>query len=64
MQLSNLDWIIIGVYFVAVVLIGVAVAKIYSKKARNFFLGGPEMPWWLLEYPWWQRPFRQIRPIW
>ncbi|MEC7906026.1 MAG: sodium:solute symporter family protein [Verrucomicrobiota bacterium] len=48
MQLSNLDWIIIGVYFVAVVLIGVAVAKISGKNAWNFFLGGREMPWWLL----------------
>ena len=48
MQLSNLDWIIIGVYFVAVVLIGVAVAKFSGKNAWNFFLGGREMPWWLL----------------
>ena len=48
MQLSNLDWIIIGFYFVAVVLIGFAVAKISGKNAWNFFLGGREMPWWLL----------------
>lgn len=48
MQLSNLDWIIIGVYFVGVVLIGVAVAKFSGKNAWNFFLGGREMPWWLL----------------
>ena len=48
MQLTNLDWIIIGVYFLAVVLIGVAVAKIAGKNAWNFFLGGREMPWWLL----------------
>ena len=48
MQLSNLDWIIIGVYFVAVVLIGVVVAKVSGKNAWNFFLGGREMPWWLL----------------
>ena len=48
MQLSNLDWIIIGVYFFGVVLIGVAVAKISGKNAWNFFLGGREMPWWLL----------------
>ncbi len=48
MQLSNLDWIIIGVYFFGVVLIGVAVAKISGENAWNFFLGGREMPWWLL----------------
>lgn len=48
MQLTNLDWIIIGVYFLAVVLIGVVVAKIAGKNAWNFFLGGREMPWWLL----------------
>ena len=31
-----------------VVLIGVAVAKISGENAWNFFLGGREMPWWLL----------------
>ncbi len=48
MQLTNFDWIIIGVYFLAVLLIGVVVAKIAGKNAWNFFLGGREMPWWLL----------------
>ncbi len=48
MQLTNLDWIIIGVYFIAVLLIGVVVAKIAGKNAWNFFLGGRDMPWWLL----------------
>ncbi len=48
MQLTTLDWIIIATYFVAVLLIGVVVAKIAGKNAWNFFLGGREMPWWLL----------------
>ncbi len=48
MQLTTFDWIIIGVYFLTVLLIGVVVAKIAGKNAWNFFLGGREMPWWLL----------------
>jgi len=48
MQLTTLDWIIIAVYFIAVLVIGIVVAKAAGKNAWNFFLGGREMPWWLL----------------
>lgn len=50
MQLATLDWILIGVYFFAVLLIGVVVAKVASKNTGEFFLGGRGMPWWLLGF--------------
>ncbi len=50
MQLANIDWIIIGVYFAVVLLIGFLVAKVSGKNTGEFFLGGREMPWWLLGF--------------
>ena len=50
MQLATLDWILIGIYFLVVLLIGVVVAKVASKNTGEFFLGGRGMPWWLLGF--------------
>ena len=50
MQLATIDWIIIGVYFFVVLLIGVWVAKAAGKNSGEFFLGGRGMPWWLLGF--------------
>jgi solute:Na+ symporter, SSS family len=48
MQLSPLDWIIIAVYFLAVVAIGVAVSRRAGRNTSQYFLSGRDMPWWLL----------------
>ena len=48
MVLSGLDWLIIGVFFALVVGIGTYGARTAGKNASEFFLGGREMPWWLL----------------
>jgi SSS family solute:Na+ symporter len=50
MQLELIDWIFIGGYFLAVIAIGFIVAKAAGKNSGQFFLGGRQMPWWLLGF--------------
>ena len=41
-----LDWLVVGAYFVVMVLIGLwAKARIHD--SRDFFTAGGRMPWWL-----------------
>jgi len=47
----NLNWIditIILVYFVAMIVIGVAVMKRASKSIDSYFLASNKLPWWIL----------------
>ena len=48
MNLSTLDWSIIGAFFVVSLMIGIVVARQSGKSASDFFLSGRNMPWWLL----------------
>ena len=48
MQLSTLDWSIIGAFFVISLIIGILAARRAGKGTGEFFLGGRNMPWWLL----------------
>ena len=48
MSLSTLDWSIIGCFFLISLLIGLYVSRQSGKSAKNFFLSGKNMPWWLL----------------
>ena len=50
MQLETLDWIIIGTYFVVVIAIGIGFGRVSGKDTNQFFLGGRNMPWWLLGF--------------
>mgnify|MGYP001243399967 FL=1 len=50
MNLSQLDWAVIGFYFLFSLIIGILGAKKAGKDARSFFLAGGEMPWWLLGF--------------
>ena len=50
MQLETLDWIFIIGYFLAVIAVGLLVAKVAGKDSGQFFLGGRQMPWWLLGF--------------
>ena len=49
-HLTILDWWIIGGFFAFTILIGIVVAKVASKSQEEFFLGGRNMPWWLLGF--------------
>ena len=48
MNLSQLDWAVIGFYFLFSIIIGLLGAKKAGKDARSFFLASGDMPWWLL----------------
>jgi len=48
MLLDKMDWIIIAIFFVAILSIGVAAARHAGKSSADFFLSGRKMPFWLL----------------
>lgn len=48
MVLSNLDWVLIGAFFLISLLIGLFVSKQAGSSTSEFFLSGRNMPWWLL----------------
>ncbi len=48
MKLHALDLAIIVIYFVAVILIGLWVARRGAKDMDSYFLGGKRLRWWLL----------------
>ncbi|MEO0902805.1 MAG: Na+:solute symporter, partial [Bacteroidota bacterium] len=50
MQLSNLDYSIIVVFFLTTLTIGLMVAKKAGKNTSEYFLSGRSMPWWLLGF--------------
>ena len=46
--LSTLDWGIVALVMVFIVGVGILLSKKASKDSESFFLGGRNMPWWLL----------------
>ena len=48
MSLSNLDWFIIGAYFILSLGIGIWSSKKAGENRQSFFLAGRNMPRWLL----------------
>lgn len=48
MNVTALDWSIIAAFFVISLVIGLASAKSAGSSAKEFFLSGRNMPWWLL----------------
>ncbi len=48
MILATIDWIIISIFFVIVLGIGWWASRTAGDSTEEFFLGGREMPWWLL----------------
>ncbi|MCF8475311.1 MAG: Na+:solute symporter [Emcibacter sp.] len=48
MILSILDWAIIAGFMALTIFIGFWVSRQASKNSSNYFLGGRNMPWWLL----------------
>jgi Na+/proline symporter len=48
MHLTNTDWLVIAIFFTLTLLIGLSTYKKASKSSSEFFLGGRNMPWWLL----------------
>ena len=48
MNLSNLDWIIIALFMVITMAIAMWAGKKSGKSAKEYFLSGNNMPWWML----------------
>jgi Na+/proline symporter len=48
MQLAGIDWAIMAVFFALSLVIGLWVSRSAGKDYQAFFLGGRDMPWWLL----------------
>jgi Na+/proline symporter len=48
MNLTSLDWSIIGAFFLLSLVVGLVVSRQAGKSASDFFLSGRNMPWWLL----------------
>jgi len=48
MQLATLDWLIVGAYFLFVLIVGLVVSRKAGDNVSEFFLSGRNMPWWLL----------------
>ena len=48
MQLQNLDWTIILLFFHTFIIIGLFTSKKSGKNSKEYFLSGRNMPWWLL----------------
>ena len=50
MEISILDWSIIGSFLSVTLIIGFIVSKRSGKNTSQFFLSGRNMPWWLLGF--------------
>ncbi len=48
MKLITVDWIILIIFFSIILLIGYLASQKAGKNTAEFFLGGRNMPWWLL----------------
>jgi len=48
MELGNLDWTIVIIFFIIVLSLGWIASRTAGKSSLDFFLGGRGMPWWLL----------------
>ena len=48
MILATIDWIIISIFFFVVLCIGWWASRTAGESSEQFFLGGRDMPWWLL----------------
>jgi SSS family transporter len=48
MNLSWIDWLIISLFFIVSMSIGLWSARRKTDTAKDFFLSGRNMPWWLL----------------
>ncbi len=50
MVLSSFDWLIIGAFFLLIMLISFMAAKSAGRSKVEYFLAGKSMPWWLLGF--------------
>ncbi len=64
MELTTLDWIIVGIFFLIVLTIGLVASRTAGKDMNQFFLGGRGMLGGCWGYRWWLVLFQRIPLIW
>ncbi|MBK7860118.1 MAG: Na+:solute symporter [Archangiaceae bacterium] len=45
--MTTLDWVVVGVFMLATMIVGLVFARRASKSTDDFFVGGRSIPWWL-----------------
>ncbi len=48
MQLTGLDWIVVGLYFAITLVVGLYFTRRAGTGTEEYFLAGRAMPWWLI----------------
>ncbi len=48
MHLAFIDWLVIALFFLITMVVGLMVSRKSGSSSSEFFLGGRNMPWWLL----------------
>lgn len=46
--LDKLDYAVVGIYFVAMLALGVALQRMASRNMQSYFLADKRLPWWML----------------
>ena len=52
-QLATIDYIIVAVYFIAVLFHGWWVGR-GKEGSKDYFLAGGKLPWYLIGFPFWR----------
>ncbi len=47
-SLNAIDYSVIGAYFLALVVLGLALERMASKSLEDYLIGGRQLPWWAL----------------
>jgi solute:Na+ symporter, SSS family len=47
-SLSTLDYTIIGVFLIIILAVGMTASRMASRSMEHYYLGGRNLPWWLL----------------
>ena len=50
MLLNGIDWLVIALFFAVLLAIAFACSKRAGRDAKDFFLSGRAMPWWLIGF--------------
>ena len=48
MRLATIDWVVVVAFLAFSLAVGVVLSRRAGSSAREFFLSGRNMPWWLL----------------
>ncbi|MGI8468630.1 MAG: sodium:solute symporter family transporter [Pyrinomonadaceae bacterium] len=46
--LRTLDWVVVGLYFLFMLVVGLYFARRASRSVADYFVSGRDMPWWII----------------